>query len=65
LILDGSLDLEATVAAVEELFEAAFAEGQHAETRAELRALLGEANEAIVAQVRGYYARWPVVQRGA
>ena len=65
LSLDGSLDLEATVAAVEELFAAALAEGPCAETRAERRALLREANEAIVAQVRGYYARWPVVRRGA
>jgi hypothetical protein len=57
LILDGSLDLEATVTAVEELFAAALAEGPRAETRAGRRALLREANEAIVAQVRGYYAR--------
>jgi hypothetical protein len=57
LILDGSLDLEATVAAVEELFAEALAEGPRAETRAERRVLLREANEAIVAQVRGYYAR--------
>jgi hypothetical protein len=57
LSLDGSRDLEATVAAVEELFAAALAEGPCAETRAEQRALLWEANEAIVAQVRGYYAR--------
>jgi hypothetical protein len=57
LILDGSLDLEATVATVEELFAAALTEGPRAETRAERRALLREANEAIVAQVRGYYAR--------
>jgi hypothetical protein len=57
LILDGSLDLEATVAAVEELFAEALAEGPRAETRAERQALLREANEAIVAQVRGYYAR--------
>jgi hypothetical protein len=55
--LDGSLDLEETVTAVEELFAAALAEGPRAETRAERRALLQEANEAIVAQVRGYYAR--------
>ena len=61
LILDGSLDLEATVATVEELFAAALAGGPCAETRAERRALLREANEAIVAQVRGYYARpWAV-----
>ena len=57
LFLDGSLDLEATVAAVEELFAPALAEGPCAETRAERRVLLREANEAIVAQVRGYYAR--------
>jgi hypothetical protein len=57
LTLDGSLDLEATVTAVEELFAAALAEGPGAETRAERRVLLREANEAIVAQVRGYYAR--------
>ena len=57
LILDGSLDLEATIAAVEELFVEALTEGPHAETRAERRVLLREANEAIVAQVRGYYAR--------
>jgi hypothetical protein len=57
LVLDGSLDLDATVAAVEEQFAAALAEGPHAETRSERRALLREANEAIVAQVRGYYAR--------
>jgi hypothetical protein len=57
LIVDGSLDLEATVAAVEELFAGALAEGPRAETPAERRALLREANEAIVAQVRGYFAR--------
>jgi hypothetical protein len=57
LLLDGSLDLEATVAAVEELFAAALAEGPCAQARAERRVLLWEANEAIVAQVRGYYAR--------
>ena len=57
LNLDGSLDLEATVAAVEELFAEALAEGPRAETRAERQALLREANQAIVAQVHGYFAR--------
>jgi hypothetical protein len=57
LLLDGSLDLEATVAAVEERFAAPLAHGSRAQTRAERRALLREANAAIVAQVRGYYAR--------
>jgi hypothetical protein len=57
LLLDGTLDLAATVAAVEELFAEALAEGPRAETRAERRALLREANQAIATQVRGYYAR--------
>jgi hypothetical protein len=57
LSVDGSLDLDATVAAVEELFAEAMAEGPRAETRAERQALLREANRAIAAQVRGYYAR--------
>jgi hypothetical protein len=41
--LDGSLDLEATVSAVEGLFAEALAERPRAETRAERRALLREA----------------------
>jgi hypothetical protein len=57
LIVDGSRDVEATVAVVEELFAEALAEGPRAETLAERRALLREANEAIASQVRGYYAR--------
>lgn len=57
LIVDGSLDLEAMVAAVEELFAEALAEGPRAATPAERRALLREANQAIVGQVRGYFAR--------
>ncbi|HYZ77645.1 MAG TPA: hypothetical protein VE596_09750 [Gaiellaceae bacterium] len=57
LIVDGSRDLEATVAAVEELFSEALAEGPRAETCTERQALLREANEAIAAQVRAYYAR--------
>ncbi len=44
-------------AAVEERFAAALAAGPSARTRDERRALLREANEAIVAQVRGYHAR--------
>jgi hypothetical protein len=46
-----------TVAAVEQHFADALAEGPCAETLDERRALLREANEAIVRQVRGYYAR--------
>jgi hypothetical protein len=54
LRVDGATDV---AAAVEERFAAALAAGPHARTRAERRALLREANEAIVAQVRGYHAR--------
>jgi hypothetical protein len=57
LIVDGSMDVNATVAAVEELFAEAIAEGPCAETRSERQALLREANRAIAVQVRGYYAR--------
>ena len=57
LTVDGSMDVNATVATVEELFAEAIAEGPCAETRAERQALLREANLAIAVQVRGYYAR--------
>jgi len=57
LLVDGARGVDATVAAVERRFEAALCEGPLAETGAERRALLREANEAVVAQVRGYYAR--------
>jgi hypothetical protein len=57
LIVDGSRGIEEMVAAVEELFADALAQGPRAETLAERRALLREGNAAIVAQVRGYYAR--------
>ena len=56
-VVGGEPGIGATVAAVERQFEAALAEGPLAETAAERRALLREANEAVVAQVRGYYAR--------
>jgi hypothetical protein len=45
------------VTTVEDLFTEALAAGPRAESVAERQALLREANEAIVAQVRGYYAR--------
>jgi dephospho-CoA kinase len=57
LVVDGARSIDATVAAVERLFKDALDEGPLAETVAERRGLLREANEAIVAQVRGYYAR--------
>jgi len=57
VLVDGSRGVGATVAAVERLFADALSVGPRAETATERRALLREANEAIVAQVRGYYAR--------
>jgi hypothetical protein len=57
IAVDGSLGIEETVATVEELFAEALAAGPLAGSSAERRALLRQANEAIVAQVRGYYAR--------
>jgi len=55
--VDGGRGIAEIVAAVEERLAAALAEGPSAETRPERQALLREANEAVVAQVRGYYAR--------
>jgi hypothetical protein len=46
-----------TVAAVEMLFADALARGQHAETRAERKSLLREANLARVGQVQAFCAR--------
>lgn len=57
LTVDGFGGIERMVAAVEALFAEALAEGPRAGTRAERRALLREANEAIASQVRGFYAR--------
>lgn len=57
LIVDGSRAIDETVAALEERFADALAAGPKAETDADRRELLREANAAIVAQVRGYYAR--------
>lgn len=57
LVVDGARGIDATVAAVERHFADALAKGPLAETVAERRALLREANEAVVAQVRAYYAR--------
>jgi len=57
LPVDGSKGVEETTDAVEALFADAIAAGPHAETLDERRALLREANEAIAAQVRAYYAR--------
>jgi hypothetical protein len=57
LVVDGARSMDVTVAAVERLFKEALDEGPLAETVVERRGLLREGNEAIVAQVRGYYAR--------
>src|SRR3712207_1785758 len=57
LVANGSLSVDATVHEVERLFEHALAEGPRAESTSERRALLREANQATVAQVRGYFAR--------
>jgi hypothetical protein len=57
LVVDGTQGIEETTHAVESLFADALAAGPRSETRDERRALLREINEAIVAQVRGYYAR--------
>jgi gluconate kinase len=57
LTIEASHTIEATVAAVEELFADALAAGPHAESRAERRALLREGNLAQVEQVRAFCAR--------
>ena len=57
IVVDGERGIAATVAAVERRFAEALAAGPHLETMGERRAVLREANEAIVAQVRGYFAR--------
>ena len=57
LSVDGTQGIEETTRTIESLFAEALAAGPRAATIEERRALLREINEAIVAQVRGYYAR--------
>lgn len=57
LTVDGSHGIDETAVVLEERFADALAAGPSAETLTDRRALLREANAAIVAQVRGYYAR--------
>jgi hypothetical protein len=57
LSVDGTRGIEETTRAVESLFADALAAGARATTVEERRALLREINEAIVAQLRAYYAR--------
>jgi hypothetical protein len=64
LIVDDERGIDAVVEAVERHLAEALAEGPSATTLADRRALLREANEAVVAQVRGYFAR-PWAEGGA
>lgn len=57
LTVDGSQGIVATADAVERLFGDALEAGPRAQTLEERKALLHEANEAIAAQVRGFYTR--------
>lgn len=57
LTVDGTRGIEETTQAVESLFADALTAGPTAETATDRRALLREINEAVVAQVRAYYAR--------
>jgi hypothetical protein len=57
LVVDDAATVADTVAAVEGHLGAALAEGPRARTLTERRALLREANQTVVAQVRGYCAR--------
>jgi hypothetical protein len=57
IVVDGRLDVDDTVAAVERCFAAALREGPTATTRTQRRALLHYANLAVVTQHRGYAAR--------
>lgn len=57
LTVDGSRGVGAMTALVEARFADILSAGPRAKTVAERRALLREANDAIVAQVRGYHAR--------
>jgi DNA polymerase III delta prime subunit len=57
LSIDGSLTIGETARTVERLFGDALAAGPRTRTPDERRALLREMNEAVVNQVRGFYAR--------
>ena len=57
LVVDEAATVADTVAAVEGHLGPALADGPRATTLTERRALLREANEAVVAQLRGSYAR--------
>lgn len=57
LTVDGTRGLSEMLEAVEERFSDALVTGPRAETLQERQRLLGEINEAVLVQVRGYYAR--------
>lgn len=57
LTVDGTRGVPEMIDAVERLFSEELAAGPKAATPQERRGLLREFNEAVVAQVRGYYAR--------
>jgi hypothetical protein len=57
LSVDGKRGISDMTATVERLFAGAIAQGPRAETLAERRALLRDANRALAEQVRGFYAR--------
>jgi hypothetical protein len=57
LTVGHSRGIDEVLAAVDALFADTLADGPRAETAAERKELLREANQAIVEQVRGYYAR--------
>ena len=57
LTVDGSRAIDQVICDLEDRFSAALASGPYAESLAERRALLREANVAIAAQVRAYFAR--------
>jgi hypothetical protein len=57
LVVDGSLGVAQMVDAVERRFHSVLARGPRASTRAERQGLLREANEAVISQVRSYFAR--------
>lgn len=57
ITIDGSQGIDDIYAQVEQLFAEHLTAGPHANTLSERQQLLREMNEAVIAQVRGYYAR--------
>ena len=57
LVVDGARTVDGTVHVLEQMFSGALGAGPHARTRAERRALLREANDALAGQIRDHHAR--------